>query len=123
MKVEGSGDDMAYLLRAFGLLARRGAGEEAWASPFRDHPIAFLLDTVSDAASIWTVSGELLYQNRMARELGIGRGTDAAMEELSAGGRRFERRTIRSSSNGVEYVIEILREVPSAREGLRNGGG
>jgi PAS domain-containing protein len=60
------------LLGAARLLNRRGAGSLAWAAPFRDDPIAFLLDSMSDGMIIWAVGGELLYQNRAAAELGSG---------------------------------------------------
>lgn len=105
---------IADLLAAFDLLARRGEGALPWAAPFRDDPIAFLLDTVSDGANVWGPGGQLLYQNRAARELGVGLSSDVPVEEFSARGRRFERRCLRCRSSRGEYVLEIIREIRQA---------
>src|SRR5262245_7747611 len=73
---------LAELLEAFELLSHRGIGLSAWAAPFRDDPLAFLLDTVSDAARIWNAHGDLVYENRAATQLGVGGSHDAAIEVL-----------------------------------------
>ena len=67
---------VSALLSAFELLTNRGNGSAAWASPFRDNALAFLLDSMSDAANLWGSAGELLYRNRAAEQLGIGRCDD-----------------------------------------------
>jgi len=108
---EGVGE----LLGAARLLNRRGPGRLAWASPFRDDPIAFLLDSMSDAMNIWAVGGELLYQNRAAAELGVGSRNAVPLEAFSSSGRHFERRSLRCRAHGVDYVLEIIREVPPSR--------
>jgi hypothetical protein len=102
---------VADLLRAFELLNRRGTGVSAWAAPFRDDPLAFLLDSTSDAMSVWGGGGELLYQNRAAAGLNVGHREAAPLEEFSSRGRRFERRCLRCGFQGAEYVLEIIREV------------
>jgi len=102
----------ADLLDAFQLLTRRGAGLLAWAAPFRDHPIAFLLDSMTDAANLWGGEGELLYQNRAAAALGIGRADETSSESFSNEGRRFERRCLRCRADHIEYVLEIIHELP-----------
>jgi len=103
------------LLGAFELLTHRGNGSAAWASPFRDNALAFLLDSISDATNLWSPEGELLYRNRSAEQLGIGHCDDIAAEELTIDGRRFERRSARCRCGDKEYVLEILRELEPQR--------
>lgn len=100
----------AVLLEAFHLLARRGPGTLPWSASFRQHPIAFLLDTTGDAINLWDPAGELLYQNRAAAELGVGRCVETPLEVFSVDGRRFERRCVRCRSGSTEYVLEVVRE-------------
>jgi len=104
----------ADLLDAFQLLTRRGAGMLAWAAPFRDHPIAFLLDSMGDAANLWGAQGELLYQNRAAAALGLGRAEDSPSEDFDTEGRHFERRCLRFRADELEYVLEVIHEVRTA---------
>jgi len=106
---------VSALLSAFELLTHRGNGSAAWASPFRDNALAFLLDSMSDAANLWGPEGELLYRNRAAEQLGAGRCDDTAVEELTMYGRRFERRTARCRYGGKDYVFEILRDLERRR--------
>lgn len=106
---------VSALLGAFELLTHRGNGSAAWASPFRDNALAFLLDSMSDAGNLWDWEGELLYRNRAAEQLGIGRCDDTAAEELTIHGRRFERRAARCRCGDTEYVLEILRDLELRR--------
>lgn len=98
----------ASLVAAFRLLARRGSGPLAWTAFFRHDPIAFLLDTASDAINLWGSNGELLYRNRAAEQLKIGRSKETAREVLWPAGRRFERRCCRFRCGNAEYVVEII---------------
>lgn len=101
------------LLGAFDLLAFRGTGNQAWAAPFRHDPIAFLLDTVSDAANVWAADErQLLYQNRAARALALGRCDDVDVEQFTAGDRWFERRSLRFDTGGRNYILEIIHQLP-----------
>jgi hypothetical protein len=102
---------MSALLDAFELLAHHGSGSHPWAEPFRHDPIAFLLDTISDAANVWSRRGDLLYQNHAAAKLGLGRCDETVLEEFSADGRRFERRCLCCRSDGSEYILEIIHEI------------
>ena len=110
----GNESALSQLLRAFALLNLRGTGVLAWAAPFRDNPIAFLLDSMSDALSIWSSSGELLFQNRYAARLARRHGgkvrhsREAPLERFTSRGQRFERRSLRCVGEGIEYVIEII---------------
>jgi hypothetical protein len=105
---------LGQLLRAFALLNQQGIGVLAWAAPFRDNPIAFLLDSMSDALSVWSSSGELLFQNRYAAYLAERHGgkvrhrLEAPLERFTSRGQRFERRALRCTGDGLEYVIEII---------------
>jgi hypothetical protein len=105
-------DEMAKtaLVSAFQLLAKRGAGPSAWAASFHHDPVAFLLDTSSDAVNLWGSRGELLYRNRAAERLGLGRCEDKAWEVLTAGDRRLERRCCRIRYGNARYLLEIIGE-------------
>ncbi len=100
----------AALLSAFQLLGSRGSGPTAWAASFRHNPIAFLLDTSSDAVNLWEVGGHLLYRNRAAERLGLGRCDETAWEVLREGPRHLERRCCRVRWGKVEYLLEIIGE-------------
>jgi len=106
---------VSALLRAVALLGRRGPGPFAWATPFREDPIAFLLDTASDAISLWSSGGELLYRNRAASHLGVGSFSLVSSSACSAR-RRVQRRHVRCQSADSEYVLEVIREVRSDDE-------
>jgi hypothetical protein len=113
----GHGHAVDDLLMAFDLLAQRGTGSQAWAAPFRHDPIAFLLDTVSDAANLWRADdGQLLYQNRAAAALAMGRCDDAVVEEFSDAQRRFERRCLRFTAGDSDYILEVIREISGLGE-------
>jgi hypothetical protein len=99
------------LVYAFDLLSRRGTGQSAWAAPFRHDPIAFLLDAMGDAASLWAPTGTLLYQNRAAVDLGLCTFDEVAVKIISAHGQTFERRCLRYQANGTEFLLEIIHEV------------
>ena len=98
------------LMSAFQLLANRGAGPSAWMASFRHDPIAFLLDTSSDAVNLWGSKGELLYRNRAAERLGLGQCEDKAWEVVTAGDRRLERRCCRIRYGNARYLLEIIGE-------------
>lgn len=100
------------LLHALRLLSRRGIGGLAWSTPFHEDPIAFMLDSMNDAFNVWDAEGKLVYQNRTALGLGLGRASDAAYEVFSSGGRQFERRCQRCRARGQSFVLEIIHEVP-----------
>jgi len=104
------------LLCAFELLNRQGTGVFAWAAPFRDDPIAFVLDSMSDALSIRSSSGDLLFQNRMAAHLDIQLGHGIPLERLTCRGQQFEKRSLRCTGGGVDYLIEIAHEVTPSVE-------
>jgi len=100
----------AALVAAFQLLACRGTGPLAWAASLRHDPIAFLLDTSSDAITLWGTRGEVLYRNRTAERLGLGRYEETACEVLTAGDRRLERRCCGIRYGNAHYLLEIIGE-------------
>lgn len=119
-RVEGpsliNGEQAVFaLLSAFELLTHRGNGNAAWASPFRDNALAFLLDSMSDAANLWGPEGALLYRNRAAERLGVGRCDETAAQELTIYGRRFERRAARCRCGNKQYLLEILCDLELQR--------
>ena len=108
------------LLTAFDLIARRGAGGASWAAPLGDDPIAFLLDSISDAANLWSADGALLSRNRASIALGpISAGLPpnpepaSAVEAFSAHDRLYERRYLHCRMHAGEYVLEVIRELIS----------
>jgi hypothetical protein len=96
------------VVAAFELLTRRGTGPLAWAAFCRQDPIAFLLDTMSDAVNLRAAEGTLLYQNRAAERLGLGRSEETAQEILTNGDRQLDRRCCRFRCGNIEYVLEII---------------
>jgi hypothetical protein len=105
------------MLEASALLTRRGRGDGAGAAPFLHDPIAFLLDSISDAANVWGPGGKLLYRNRAATELDIGYFHLAPVQQFYLNRRCFERRGIRCRSHGSEYLLEIIRELKQEPNG------
>jgi hypothetical protein len=106
------------LLTAFDLIARRGAGGSSWAAPLGDDPIAFLLDSISDAANLWGADGALRCRNRASIALGpIAAGPPpspepaSVVEAFSAQDRRYERRYLHCRMHAGEYVLEVIREL------------
>ncbi|WP_447980165.1 hypothetical protein [Candidatus Nitrospira bockiana] len=100
----------AALVAAFELPAYRGAGPLPWAASFRHNPIVFLLDTMTDAVNLWGSRGELLYRNRAAEQLGLGRCEETAHDVLLSSGRHLERRCCRFRCGHAEYFLEIIGE-------------
>lgn len=103
---------VAALLGACELLMRRGPEPGAWTTPFRQDPVAFLLDSMNDAVTLWGPDGVIVYNNRAAEEIGCGRCEDVALKDFVNAGRRYQRRCIRIEHETVEYVLEVLHEVP-----------
>jgi hypothetical protein len=102
------------LLTALRHLAFRGVEPRPWATPLSADPIAFLLDTVGEAVSVWTGAGELLYSNHAAADLQLGppRPGPSGVSHWASGERRFERRGLAFDAYGRTYVLEIVRELP-----------
>ena len=103
------------LLLAFELLSRRGPEPGSWVTSFRDHPIAFLLDSISDGVNLWGPGGRLVYQNPAGEHLGMGKSEESALEVFTADGYRFERRCLRIRQNSDNYVLEIIHRVIDER--------
>ena len=100
------------LLAACDLLVRRGVGHESWSTSFRHNPIAFLLDALSDAVNLWAAGGELVYHNLAAERLQLGPPHEAPLEVLPVGEHSVERRCVRFTSGGAEYVLEVIHILP-----------
>ena len=99
----------AELLKACQLLACRGNGPQAWTLSYRHDPVAFLLDTIEEAVSLWGADGERLYQNRTAETLNLEWRGCAALEYLRQGDRDLERRSVSFTYGSRGYVLEIIR--------------
>jgi hypothetical protein len=102
------------LFDAFDLLSRRGVGPTAWATPLRDDPIAFLLDTMSDSVALWGPTGRLLNQNRAALELGMANPDESPLQLFSASGEPYERRCLSPQPGNRSYMLEIIRHLRPA---------
>ena len=100
----------AALLAAIDLLGLRGEGPEPWAASPSNDPIAFLLDGVADAVSVWRDSS-VFYRNAAAERLGLFRGeATAGPERFESGGRSLERRCLRFRWADSDYTLEIVTE-------------
>jgi hypothetical protein len=104
------------LLLAFELLSRRGMGPSSWITSFRDHPIAFLLDSISDGVNLWGPNGRLIYQNPAGEHLGMRKSEERTLEVFTAGGHQFERRCLRIRQNSDDYVLEVIHRVVDERD-------
>ena len=99
------------LLSALRHLAFRAGEPGAWGAPLARDPIAFLLDSITEAVNVRTASGELVYSNRSAADFGPLGSADPGVTELARGGQRFERRAVAFEAVGTTYVVEIVREI------------
>jgi hypothetical protein len=99
------------LLSALRHLAFRAGEPGAWGAPLARDPIAFLLDSITEAVNVRSASGELVYSNRSAADLGPLGPADPGVTELARGEQRFERRAVAFEAFGTTYVVEIVREI------------
>ena len=99
------------LLSALRHLAFRAGEPGAWGAPLARDPIAFLLDSITEAVNVRTTSGELVYSNRSAADFGPFGPADPGVTELARGGQRFERRAVAFEAVGTTFIVEILREI------------
>lgn len=86
----------AALIAAVELLGLRSEGPESFTVSPSNDPIAFLLDTVADAVSVWRGTS-VLYRNRAA-------------ERMEASGRTLDRRSLRFRRGDADYILEIIHE-------------
>lgn len=113
----------AELVAACTLLTCRGTGPQAWTFGYRQDPVAFLLDTIEEAVSLWTTEGARLYRNRAAEALNLGWRGYAALERLRQDDRDLERRCISFSLGHASYVLEIVHEARAAVKSADTGAG
>ena len=92
------------LLSALRHLAFRAGEPGAWGAPLARDPIAFLLDSITEAVNVRTTSGEIVYSNRVGADFGPLGHARIGGAELVVHGHRFE-------GNGAAYVVEIFREI------------
>jgi anti-sigma regulatory factor (Ser/Thr protein kinase) len=118
LRVVGAPDELLFC--AFDRIARRGEGASSWAAPLGGDPIAFLLDSMSDAANLWRADGALLYRNRASLALGTIvtasapaglSGPAGVIEVFEVQGQRYERRCLRCGMRATPYVVEVIREL------------
>ncbi|HEY8927027.1 MAG TPA: hypothetical protein VIU64_21740 [Polyangia bacterium] len=99
------------LLSALRRLEFRAGEPGAWGAPLSRDPIAFLLDSITEAVNVRTTSGELVYSNRSAAELAPLGPPDPGVSEVARDGQRFERRAVAFETIDATYIVEILREI------------
>ncbi len=112
----------AELIAACALLACRGPGPQAWTLGYRHDPVAFLLETIEEAVSLWTTDGAKLYCNRAAEALNLDWRGYVALEQFRRDDRDLERRCMAFSLGEVAYVLEIVHEVKPAVKTAEEGG-
>jgi hypothetical protein len=100
---------MLSLLAAARRLAFRGTGPSAWAAPLSEDPIAFLLDSTSDAVVIWSSTGRLVYANRAAAPLNLRAPAAPGVSTIVLGERQLERRSLHFPFYSRSYVVEVIR--------------
>lgn len=105
-------DVFEALLHSLGRLRRRGVGPSAWASTFENDPLAFLLDSMSDAFLIRTLEGDILFENRFARELELAHRAFTDYEKFENDGTPYERR-------GLTFVTPRGRVTVTIAKSLR----
>jgi signal transduction histidine kinase len=125
-----TGAPSELLFGAFDLIARRGEGPFSWAAPLGSDPIAFLLDSMSDAANLWRTDGALLYRNRASLALGTRVAASApaaltepanAIEAFDVQGHRYERRCLRCRMRATPFVLEVIRELAQSDNPAKPG--
>jgi hypothetical protein len=96
------------LLAALSRSVRRGEGPSAWAAPLSDDPLAFILDAIEEAVTVWDAAGNVLYANRAASGLDLSFPGGTCLEVIELRGRRLQRRCVRFRTGGVDLLLEIL---------------
>lgn len=112
----------AELVAACKSLACRGTGPHAWTFGYRHDPVAFLLDTIEEAVSLWTTEGARRYCNRAAEILNLDWRGCVTLERLRHDDRDLERRCVSFSLGHTAYVLEIVHEVRNAVNSANAGG-
>jgi len=111
----GELDPLAALLDALGAASRCCDGDEAWVAPYIEHPLAFVLDTLSDGIVVWTGNGRIVFANRAARSMELDPPSAATFQELTVGEKCLSRRAIRYERGGETFVVEVISETPKKR--------
>lgn len=106
-------EQLVMLMKALAGLGRRGPEEpEGWASPWAEHPLSFVLDSIRDAVMVRRLSGEVVYRNRAAAALPVPQRPPAPLERVVIGRQHYERRCLLIPEPAYQLVIEILSEIP-----------
>jgi hypothetical protein len=107
----------AELLAACHLLNTRCSGSQAWTLWYRHDPVAFLLDAMDEAVTLWVAEGKPMFRNRAAEILDVAWRRYTAAESFQHGDRELERRCLGFTVGGRDYILEIIRPgnpLPSA---------
>ena len=99
---------LEVLLSTLNRLGRRGDGPSAWAPVFENDPLAFLLDTMSDAFIVRGLDGQVLFDNPPARQLGLSERPFSAFEEFEQGGEAFQGRGLQVNLPGGQICFTIV---------------
>ena len=82
-------DVLQVLLNSLTRVRRRGHGPSAWAPVFDNDPLAFLLDSISDAFVVRGMDDRVIFDNPLARELRLGERRFSLYEEFEVDGEQF----------------------------------
>jgi hypothetical protein len=99
----------AELLAACQLLSTRGSGQQAWTVWYRHDPVAFLLDAMEEAVTLWTAEGHPIFRNRTAEAFNVAWRGYAALESFQYDDHELERRCLAFTLGSRDYVLEIIR--------------
>lgn len=102
----------ATLMAAITTLSRRGVGQQAWVASYQHDPIAFLIDAVSSPVRLWSASGELMFANYAAEQLGVPApvGGLRTGTSVSVRGLTLERRVLTFFRGSERFILEVLIE-------------
>ena len=115
-------DPLFTLLEAFEAIARRSSGPRSWARHISGNPVAFLLDSMSEAVVLRDDTGRALYRNPAAMKLSslitplVSDLPIPRLERIQTPFGLFERRTMafEPTASRHGYTIEILRKMNNA---------
>lgn len=108
--LETKEDLFARLLRQslLSLKKRSTSGGTAWTVSLHDDPLAFLLDSMSDAWTLRDGQGELLFASDQATAWGLEQSESSALfEQFEHKNSRYERRGLKFSGLTLELIRRL----------------
>lgn len=102
---------LGVLLEAVERLRRQGPGPEGWRTSLSDDPIAFLLDSMTDAFLVRCDQGEVLYANPVAEQIELMKRTTETHQRFQVKGVNYVRRSMRYHLPNRVLILEIASKI------------